>query len=146
NQPNVTRVPLPPPPPPPPPPSNSSSISNNNGHTPPVTLNPEHVAKFNMMMNQNGPSSSSPSPPPLPPPRGMAPNNSGGTTRRAPGVSDFVDNTPAERRFDQWNTAALDYDRDFEHRFRFTPIEHLPPPGLWKQPSSTKSSKTSNVN
>ncbi|CAF3926107.1 unnamed protein product [Rotaria sp. Silwood2] len=143
-QPNVSRVLLPPPPPPP---SNSSSASNNNGHTATVTLNPDHVAKFNMIFNQNGPSSSNPSPPPPPPPRGMVSNNSGGTIRRPPPpVSDFVDNTPADRRYDQWNTAALDYDRDFENRFRFTPIEHLPAPGQWKPSSSNKPSKNSNFN
>ena len=124
---------------PPPPPS-----SNNNDHATSVTLNPENVAKFNRLVNPNGPPSFTPPPPPA---RGTAPTNPGGTTRRLPSSSsDFIDNTPTERRHDHGNTAALEYDRDFESRFRFTPIENLPAPESWKQPSQSKSSKNVNVN
>jgi hypothetical protein len=127
-------------PPPPPPPSN------HHDHAGSVILNPDTVARFNRMPNQSGPPPSTPPPPP-PPPRGVAPNNPVGTTHRLPSSSsDFIDHSPAERRSDQRNTAALNYDHDFENRFRFTPIENLPPPETWKQPSQSKSSKNVNVN
>lgn len=92
------------------------------------------------MMNQNPPASSHPAPPP-PPPR--APTGTpGGTLRRPPPTpSAFVDTTPAEHRPDQWNKAALDYDHEFEKRFRFNPIENLPPPGVWHPASQSKSTK-----
>ncbi|CAF4216435.1 unnamed protein product, partial [Rotaria magnacalcarata] len=128
----------PPPPPPPPLPVNPPFTSSNNSHATFGTLNQENVSRFNAMMNQPVSNSTTPPPPP-PPPRGVISNNQGGTTRRPPTtVSDFLDNTPPERRYDQGNTAALDYDRNFENRFRFTPIEHLPPPGSWKSLSATK--------
>jgi hypothetical protein len=38
--------------------------------------------------------------------------------------------------------AALIYDHDFENRFRFTPIENLPPPQPWKPPPPTLESKS----
>ena len=110
-----------------------------------MTLNRENVDRFNKILDQNGPPTSTPPPPP--PPRGIPGPNPGGTVRRPPpAVSDFMDNTPAERRHDQWNTSALDYDRDFEGRFRFTPIEYLPAPESWKPPAQIKSSKNVNVN
>ncbi|CAF4769691.1 unnamed protein product, partial [Rotaria socialis] len=119
-------------------PVNPPFTSGNNGHSTFGTPNQENVSRFNPMMHQNVSNSTTPPPPP-PPPRGVISNNQGGTIRRPPpAVSDFLDNTLPERRHDQWNTAALDYDRNFENRFRFTPIEHLPPPGLWKSLSSTK--------
>jgi hypothetical protein len=84
------------------------------------------------IMNQNGPRSSTP-----PPPRGVPTNNSGGTIRRPPSASsDFIDITPAERR----------YDHEFEARFRFTPLENLPSSEAWQpQPSQNKSSKHVNA-
>ncbi len=98
-------------------------------------------------MNHNDPSTFTPATPPPPPPRGLASNNPGGTVRRPPAsVSDFVDNTPAERQPDQSNTAALMYDHSFENRFRFTPIEHLPAPDQWKPQPQLKSSKNENEN
>lgn len=143
--------------PPPPPPPSSLPVhppvnSNNNGHSPSVTLNPDLVAKFNTMANQNDPSpaTSSTPPRPPPPPRNAPVNNSVDTVRRPPPpptVSDFTENTSSERRSDQRNSAALEYDLDFERRFRFTPIDHLPPPEPWKpQPPQTKSSKNIPVN
>ncbi len=111
-----------------------------------VMLNPVNVAKFNQITSQND-SLSSTSPIPPPPPRGLPATNPGGTVRRPTSLSDFVDNPPAERRPDQSNTAALEYDHDFENRFRFTPIENLPPPESWRpQPLEAKSSKPINVN
>lgn len=77
--------------------------------------------------------------PPLPPRN--VPTNPTGTVPRAPApnLSDFTDNIPNERHNDQSNTSALDYDREFERRFHFTPIENLPPPKPWKpQPKPMK--------
>jgi hypothetical protein len=126
----------------PPPPSASANApfnSNNNDHTQAVTLNPDTVTKFTNMMNQSD-SLSSTSPIPPTPPRGVPATNPGGTVRRPPPpISDSTGNILAERRPNQVNSAALDYDYDFENRFRFTPIEHLPPPEPWKQLPSSKS-------
>lgn len=119
------------PPPPPPPPSSS------NDHAASPMLNPDSVAKFNRLTNQNGPPAFAPPPPP--PPRGVTPNNFGGTTRGPPSSSDFIDNTPPERRHNQYSPGALVYDHDFENRFRFAPIENLPPPDPWKQPPARPS-------
>ena len=123
--------------PPPPPPSSSHSVSavHNQEHTTSVALNPDNVNKMLKIMN-NAPS---PSPPP-PPPRGAAHANATGTLRRlAPDLPPSADHIPSERRHDQSNTAALDYDHSFENRFQFTPIEHLPAPGQWQPPSKARS-------
>ena len=61
-------------------------------------------------------------------------------------MSDFVDSTPPERRYDQLNTGALQYDYEFERRFRFTPIEHLPVPGQWKPQPSNKLQRNKRTN
>lgn len=117
-------------------PAHSPSLANNNSSATSVTLNPDTVMKFTNMMNQNESTTSTSQLPPLPP-RDVPPTNPGGTVRRPPPPSplaDFVDNVPAERLHDQSNTAALDYDHEFESRFRFTPIENLPPPEAWKPP------------
>ncbi len=130
--------------PPPRPPSSSSTLpsstANNNNSAAPVTLNPDIVAKFTNMMNQNDSTVSTSQAPPLPP-RDVLSTNPGGTVRRPPPppLSEFVDNVPAERRPDQSNSAALDYDHEFESRFRFTPIENLPPPQEWKPPPRPRS-------
>jgi hypothetical protein len=125
--------------PPPPPisslPTSSPSTSNNNEYETAVTLNPDIVSKFTNITNQND-SLSSKSPLPHLPPRNTPGNNTGGTIGQSPPTSsDFADSKPAERRHDPMNTGgALIYDHDFENRFRFTPIENLPPPQPWKPP------------
>ncbi len=139
------------PPPPPPPtslPSNPNLTSNNKDYTDYITLNPDIVQKFTSMMDQNDSlSSTSSAPPPPPPPRGVTATNSGGTVRRPPPtLSDSVDTMPANHRSDQSNTGALDYDHDFENRFRFTPIENLPPPEPWKPQPVLQTKPLKNVN
>lgn len=37
----------------------------------------------------------------------------------------------------QSDTSDVNYDRDFEKRFKFTPIENLPPPKPWNPPPKT---------
>ncbi|CAF4655327.1 unnamed protein product [Rotaria sp. Silwood1] len=116
-------------PPPPPPPYSST----NNDHS-----SSDYISKSPKQINLNGPPPAPPPPPP--PPRGVAPTNNNGTIRRA--SSDFVDHSYSDRRYDQSNIAALDYDHHFEARFRFTPLEYLPIPERWQPPSAhTRSSK-----
>lgn len=95
------------------------------------------MIKLQKQINPNGPHA----PPPPPPPRGVAPTHNNGITRRI--SSDFVDHSFSDRRYDQSNSAALDYDHNFEARFRFTPLERLPNPERWQPPppAHTRSSK-----
>ena len=108
-------------PPPPPPPYSST----NNGHH----FSDNNNTKFQKQYNPNGP----PPPPPPPPPRGVIPTSNNGINRRV-SSSDFVDHPYIDRRSDQFHTAALAYDQNFETRFRFTPIEYLPAPERWQPP------------
>ena len=56
--------------------------------------------------------------------------------------SDFVDHSYSDRRSDELNSAALAYDHQFEARFRFTPLDHLPLPDRWcPPPTHTRSAK-----
>jgi hypothetical protein len=123
------------PPPPPPPPFSTST--NNGHHMSSTSHHQDNVPKSPKQINPNGP------PPPPPPPRGVIPNNyGGGTLRRPSSSSDFVDHSLGERRYDQTNSATLDYDHHFESRFHFTPLEHLPIPERWQPPPPhTRSSK-----
>lgn len=91
--------------------------------------------------NRNGPP---PPPPPPPPPRGLAPTPNIGTIRRT--SSDFVEQPYVDRRNDHYNDGALDYDHNFESRFRFTPIDHLPLPERWNPPSTHTRSSRQHVN
>lgn len=103
--------------------------------------NPSNIGRAVLdMMQQNrgnpSPINSPPAstPPPPPPPRNAPVQNSGGTLRRAPPVpSTGNDFQPT----DSTKSAARDYDHDFERRFRFTAIEHLPVPKPWTPPVAT---------
>jgi len=105
--------------PPPPPTTSSSSFKpnvNNNAPAPTVTLNPEHVAKFNEMTTKTDSYVSSPLAPKIP-------------ARNVPKNPSEI--APTAHLSD---TSEVNYDREFEKRFKFTPIENLPPPKTWNSP------------
>ncbi|CAF3670367.1 unnamed protein product [Rotaria sordida] len=130
SQQKITRAPPPPPPPPYSSTNNGNTLSNN-------------ISKSPKQINSNGPPPPAPPPPP-PPPRGVAPTNNNSTIRRIP--SDFVDHSYSDRRYDQSNSAALDYDHHFEARFRFTPLEYLPIPERWQPPPAHTRSSRHHIN
>ena len=91
--------------------------------------------RFMTMTNQ---SDSHTPPPPVLPPRDVPRTTSGGKVGLPPPpaapLSEVTDNISSDRRFTQSNTAALDYDHDFEKRFLFMALENLPPPEPWQRP------------